>query len=127
MDDLFDFSGGAETIATAPAAGTKHKRGETSGSAPNSSSKNKQTPVDETMEDGDAESPSSSEDGSDEEDEEGAGGPPRKRARKHAPAPIPVVLDELATEVKRELPANPGLSAGAEAESGSLLLTHQVS
>lgn len=122
MDDLFDFSGGAETIT--PTA--KHKRRENNDkftvSAP-SKQNGASLEIDEAMIDGDGTS-------SDESDEQTNGaGPsqrPRKRARKHEPAPV--VLDEVETQVKRELPVNAGLSATSEAEAGqSLLLTHQVS
>jgi hypothetical protein len=121
MDDLFDFSGGAESIA----AGSKHRRREPNNTnTPSSSSKppNESRWVDEEMKDGDA---------SDASDEEGLNGPrsssrPRKRARKHEPAPV--VLDEFETQAKRELPVNAGLSASVEVDGGqSLLLTHQVS
>lgn len=120
MDDLFDFSGGAEAIS----AGSKHRRRE-SNDKPNSASLSKPTTKpsrdDVEMKDGDLDS--SSED----DDQDATAGPstrPRKRARKHEPAPV--VLDEFETEAKRELPVNAGLSASVEGDSGSLLLTHQV-
>ena len=119
MDDLFDFSGGAETIATS----SKHRRREAN-DKPSSSSKppNPSTQTDEEMKDGDVE------DVSDEEEYVNAPGPsgrPRKRARKHEPAPV--VLDEFETQAKRELPVNAGLGATTEVDGQSLLLTHQVS
>ncbi|KAF8316179.1 antiviral helicase [Clavulina sp. PMI_390] len=50
---------------------------------------------------------------------------PRKRARKHEPAPV--VLDEVATEVKREVPVDTGLTGETDDQAGAALtLTHQV-
>lgn len=117
MDDLFDFSGGAESIS----AGSKHRRREPNNAPSSSKAPNQSTWVDEPMKDGDVSGAS---------DEEFNGSRPlnrpRKRARKHEPAPV--VLDEFETQAKRELPVNAGLSASAEADGGqSLLLTHQVS
>lgn len=120
MDDLFDFSGGAEAIS----AGSKHKRREPNDKLNSSSlSKPASKPSGDDVEMKDGELDSSS----GEDDEDAAAGPssrPRKRARKHEPAPV--VLDEFETEAKRELPVNAGLSASVEGDSGSLLLTHQV-
>jgi len=116
MDDLFDFSGGAEIIATS----SKHRRREAD-DRPSSSSKPANR-TDEEMKDGDVG------DVSDEEEYVYAPGPsgrPRKRARKHEPAPV--VLDEFETQAKRELPVNAGLGATTEVDGQNLLLTHQVS
>lgn len=122
MDDLFDFSGGAETIAPT----SKHKRRETNdkATAPAPSKQNATLP--EIGEDMTDEDDMSSDEGNDQTNGAGPSHRPRKRARKHEPAPV--VLDEVETQVKRELPVNAGLSATSEAEAGqSLLLTHQVS
>ena len=111
MDDLFDFSGGAETVTP----GSKHRRRELN-DRPSSSSRLPEQ-VDEEMKDA-----------SDEEehaDGSGSSSRPRKRARKHDPAPV--VLDEFETQAKRELPVNAGLSASTDVDGQSLLLTHQVS
>lgn len=129
MDDLFDFSGGADSVV----AGAKHKRRDRE--SKNKSAAKSQANLapanpteDVSMEEGDVRGSSSEGDEDDEMDGDGAGPSsrrPRKRARKFNPAPV--VMDELEIQANRELPVNAGLNAVPEADAGErLTLTHNV-
>ena len=122
--DLFDFSGGQDTIANG--VNNKRKANDLSGEA--QSSRHKHREPDHKNDDTRMEGIDSHSEAEMDEDEDETGGPsnrPSKRTRRQDP--FPVVVDEFETLANREIPVNPGLTAAVDTDSGqSLLLTHQA-
>jgi hypothetical protein len=122
--DLFDFSGGQDTIGNG--ANNKRKANTQSSDAQTSSLRHLEPGL--THDDPRVDGVDSHSEADMEEDEDETSGPssrPSKRARRYDP--FPVVVDEFETLANREIPVNPGLTAAVDPDAGqSLLLTHQV-